>query len=596
MMGRRRFGGLAVLIACLLTVAAVSADAQTPKGAGTEHRQWVEGPRPSPASPPIYQITEQERLVPVRDGIRLQTKTWLPVLPGGSRTPPCVVETDGYDVVLDAFFIPALQDLARRGYAVTFARLRGTPPSEGVRDLYNKFGEDGYDIVEWVAAQPWCNGDVGMVGGSLLGISQWLAAKQAPPHLRTFIPDVSCGDCYTYLWYVGGMLPGPGRKARPVPEYQTAILHRNFDDWWRERSTMPEDVEAIARRGIPVLVRDAWGDYLLGGDVTNFEHLRGLGHKRKIILGSVSHAPAPDSLPYSNVEYQVMWLDRWLKGIHNGVDTEPRALIYVQGPNQWRFEDDWPIPDTHRAHLYLRAAVSGTGVSLNDGSLSEETPSAHEAVASVTYSPTGPFNYAGANGPILATDQRPDETHSLTWTGEALKAPTETTGWWYLNFWASATAADTDFVVEITDVAPDGTSKQVGRGWLNAPRYFSRSHPQPLVPGRIYRFSVQIWPTSYVFQAGHRIRVDLSGSDCCAPVGEDPNPDPAQVTVYQDARHPSHIDIPVIGVTAWRNLHGRSAEGDDEGRGDDERKRDDERKNDDDEGKGDDAGHPGRID
>src|SRR5213594_1500892 len=82
MMGRRRFGGLAVLIACLLTVAAVSADAQTPKGAGTEHRQWVEGPRPSPASPPIYQITEQERLVPVRDGIRLQTKTWLPVLPG----------------------------------------------------------------------------------------------------------------------------------------------------------------------------------------------------------------------------------------------------------------------------------------------------------------------------------------------------------------------------------------------------------------------------------------------------------------------------------------------------------------------------------
>jgi X-Pro dipeptidyl-peptidase C-terminal non-catalytic domain len=79
------------------------------------------------------------------------------------------------------------------------------------------------------------------------------------------------------------------------------------------------------------------------------------------------------------------------------------------------------------------------------------------------------------------------------------------------------------------------------------------------VPGRIYSFSVQIWPTSYVFRAGHRIRVDLSGSDCCAPVGEDPNPNPAQVTVYQDGEHPSHIDIPVIGATAWQNLLGHAA-------------------------------------
>jgi len=124
-------------------------------------------------------------------------------------------------------------------------------------------------------------------------------------------------------------------------------------------------------------------------------------------------------------------------------------------------------------------------------------------------------------------------------------------------------ATDTDFVVEITDVAPDGTSTQMGRGWLNAPRFFSRSHPQPLAPGHIYRFNVQIWPTSYVFQAGHRIRVDLSGSDCCAPVGEDPNPSPAKVTVYQDAQHPSYIDIPVIGTIAWRSLLGRPA-GDDE--------------------------------
>ncbi len=547
----------AAAIAAAVTVHAPSA-LTADKGAGTEHRMWVTGPKPSPASPPIYAITEQEQFVAVRDGVRLQTRIFLPVLPQGAPTPPCVLETDGYGPPLDPFFMPALRDLAQRGYAVVFARLRGTAPSEGESNLYNRFGEDGHDLIEWMATQSWCNGDVGMVGGSLLGISQWLAAKQAPPHLKTFVPDVACGDCYKYLWYLGGMLPGQGRKARAgVPgaenEYAAAIQHRDFDEWWRERSTLPEDVQAIARRHIPVLIRDAWGDYLLAGAVRNYESYTGVGNKRKIILGSVSHAPAPDSLPYSNTEYQVMWLDRWLKGIHNGVDTEPRALIYVQGPNQWRFERDWPIPDTHPVSLYLRASASGSAVSLNDGSLSARSPGRDEAAVSYTYSPTGPFNQANGNGPILAVDQRPNEVHSLTWTSETLDVPTEATGWWSLNFWASASAPDTDFVVEITDVAPDGTSKQVGRGWLNAARASSTSQPQPLVPGQVYEFSVDVWPTSYVFPAGHRMRVDLSGSDCCV-LGSDPNPTPARVTVYQSAAHPSHVVVPVIGQIAAKKL------------------------------------------
>lgn len=533
------------------------------KGAGTENRQWVAGAKAAPVSPAIYGFTEQEQFVAMRDGVRLQTRIFLPVLPEGAATPPCVLETNGYGAPLDPFFVPGLQDLAKRGYPVVFARLRGTAPSEGVSDLYNRFGEDGHDLIEWMARQPWCNGDVGMVGGSLLGISQWLAAKQAPPSLRTFIPDVACGDCYTYLWYLGGMLPGGGRKARAgVPgaenEYAAAIQHRDFDAWWRERSTMPEDVEAIARRGVSVLVRDAWGDYLLAGAVKNYESYTGVGNRRKIILGSVSHAAAPNSMPYTNTEYQVMWLDRWLKGIQNGVDTEPRALIYVQGPDQWRFESDWPIPDTHRVTLYLRAQLSGTAISLNDGSLTEQAPAAGEAAVSYTYSPGGPFNQANGNGPILAVDQRPNEAHSLTWTSEALRMPTEATGWWSLNFWASVNAPDTDFVVEVTDVAPDGTSRQVGRGWLNAARAFSRSNPQPLVPGARYNFSVEVWPTSYVFPAGHRIRVDLSGSDCCV-LGADPNPLPAGVTVYQDAAHPSYLEVPVIGAVAAQSLRGRPA-------------------------------------
>jgi hypothetical protein len=124
------------------------------------------------------------------------------------------------------------------------------------------------------------------------------------------------------------------------------------------------------------------------------------------------------------------------------------------------------------------------------------------------------------------------------------------TGWGRLKFFASSTAPDADFVVEIADVAPDGVSKTIARGWLNAPQYFSRSRPEPLVPGRIYEFDMEMWPSSYVYQKGHRIRVALSGSD--SP-GTGANPTASEVTVYQDAQHPSALRLPVIG-TSWRSL------------------------------------------
>jgi predicted acyl esterase len=554
--------------------------AQGARGAGTEHRDWVEGPLPSRASPPIHEIVEHSDIfVTMRDGVRLQTDLYLPVLPPGSPPPPCVLQANGYgiDGVIGDLVRPALPDLARRGYAVVHASLRGMslqPPlwgslSEGTNDLYNQYGKDGYDLIQWMAQQPWCNGTIGMIGGSLLGISQWLTAREAPPQLKAFVPDISCGDCYNILWYMGGMLPGPRRAARGVPEYPSALEHRNVDEWWRERTTLASDHRAIAGRGVAVLVRDDWNDYLLAGNVRAYEqYVGGPDHRRKLILGSVSHAPAPDSQPHGNTDYQVMWLDRFLKGIKNRVDTEPPVLLRIEGPGQWRFEDGWPIPDTRWARLHLRAALNGDGTSLNDGTLTPERPRAHEATASYDYSPAGPFNAAGANGPRLTADQRPDEALGLTWTSAPLQVPTEATGWWRLTFWASATSADTDFVVEVTDVAPDGTSTQVGRGWLNAARSSGNvigaealengtgpASPRPLVPGRVYQFSVEIWPTAYVFPAGHRIRVALSASDS---LGTAPNPLASSVTVYQDAARPSHVEIPIIGAPAWRALVGSS--------------------------------------
>jgi predicted acyl esterase len=550
----------------------------TPKAVGTENRKWITGPETPQESPPIYSYTEQDNVfVTMRDGVQLWTHLYIPVLASGASAPPCVLMSDGYGAFLDPFFTPTLVQLAKRGYAVVFAKLRGTPPSQGVAGLYNDYGTDGYDLVEWMAKQGWCNGDVGMVGASLLGISQWLTAKEAPPHLRVVLPDDANSNTYWYLWYPGGMLPGPGRAARQfIPgaeaEYPLAIAHRNYDEFWRERTMLQEDMAQIAHEHIPALLSSGWDSYMLGS-AKSFGWLDsgGAANREKIIIGPQGHngfffpGPVSSSIhPFSGFDYEVLWLDRWLKGIHNGVDNGPRALLYVQGPNQWRFENSWPIPDEHRIRLFLNSAVSGTGVSLNDGSLSDEQRAARATPVSYHYSPSGPYNAASVTGTTRLTfDQSPYEAHGLTWTSEPLADPTEMTGYANFNFWASSTAADTDFVVQITDVSPPNqtghsVSSQVTRGYLNGPHYFSASVPEPLLSGNIYNFAMELYPTSYVFAAGHRIRVSLQGSAIdptlnVAWQGPGLNPNPATVMVYQDATHPSHIDLPVIG-TGWKAL------------------------------------------
>jgi predicted acyl esterase len=531
------------------------------KGAGTEDRNWVTGLKDSPTSDIRYEVDVHEDVtVTMRDGVELVGRLFVPNLPEG-EVKACVLYPNGYghnrtgDNVIP-------RDLAERGYATLHMTMRGVSPSGGEANLYNKYGHDGYDLIEWMADQSWCDSEnVGTIGSSLRGINQWLLAKELPPSLEAISPIIACADCYEYLWYPGGMLPGPGRVGRGEPEYSSASQHRNFDDWWRERTVLPEDLKAIADHGVAALISGGWNDYISSGNVDAFKKFSAAGGESKLIMGPGAHGSVQGLMPYEFLEYQVLWFDHYLKGINNGIDSEDGVLLYVQGPNKWRFEKDWPIPDARTARMYLSKHKSKSIDSVNDGTLTAVEPKWRKDHVSYQYSPvSGPFlptMLSSRNG-RLKIDQQPFEEQTLTWTTGPLSDATEVTGNMTLNFWAETNAADTDFVVQVTDVAPDGTSTQVTAGYLNAPRSKNRTNPEPLTPGEIEQYSIEILPTTYVFKEGHRIRLSLAGGSMVykdengvAQVGaQGPglNPNDATVKIYQDKDHLSSLDIPIIGT------------------------------------------------
>lgn len=551
---------------------------------GTETRAWITERRKAPICEPSYRITAGAVLVPMRDGVILSGTLYRPE---AVESLPGILIANGYGLA-EPYVASTVDQLSRRGYMVLRANLRGVPPSEGTAGLYERYGEDAHDLIEWLARQIGCNGRIGMMGGSLLGLVQYLAAKEAPPSLKAILPDDAGSDNYWYLWHPGGMNAGPGRAARQAvngaeQEYSLAVAHRDYDAFWRERTVLAEDLEAIARRGLAVFLTSGWDSYLLGS-TKSYEWLRAgePGKRLKMFVGPWAHgcfmAPdppltGPEPLPFTGFEYAVLWLDRWLKDVSNGVDDEPPVLLYVQGPNDWRFERDWPLSDERRVRLYLREQASGTGAGLNDGTLSGSSPGNDKAFA-YEYSPDGPYNAASVSAVSRPCfDKTPYEAHGLAWTSEQLAVPTEVTGYPLLSFWSTLSATDTDFVVEITDVYADESgrlvSRQVTRGYLNATRHYSRDDPEPLIPGQPYRFAIELYPTSYVFPAGHRIRLTLQGSaidPSATPPAEAlpgfPGADPevlatphgpglnllaCRVTVLQDRDHPSFIDLPIVG-------------------------------------------------
>ena len=550
-----------------------------------------------------YQTTERPERIETRDGTGLAATIFEPVMQAGSPPQPAIVVTNGY-AGNDYRLYPNLRRLASYGYPVVEAKLRGVGPSEGQGGLYEKYGPDGYDVIEWTAAQDFCDGKVGMAGASLLGISQWLAAKERPPHLVVIAPDDAPNDTYRYLWHLGGMEPGPGRVRRAeVPgvesEFSLAEKEQWHSDFWRSREAVRADIEDLARAGLPALTSTGWDSYLVDHGSRAYIWMRGAGadrHRVRLIIGPWRHsgvftsqaatydvAPGDQVRPYSGFEVQLFWFDLWLRGLPPGADAEPPVLIYVQGPDQWRYEQDWPVPDERRVKLFLSGENSGTSGSRNDGSLTAGLPSA-PATAAYDFDPATSRNPVAVSGPVirmvaggqpepkpekttlppgatrphgrLLMDKSAYEKQAVTWTSAVLDRPRRSPGsrgWCCGRRCRARTPISWSSSPTSRPVRPARwTSTQITRGYLRAQAQFSQTGPTDLVPGDIYRFEIRLQPTSYVVPAGHRIRFAVQGA------AVDPSLDLSfqgpglgthmyVVTVHTGPEHASYAEIPVIG-------------------------------------------------
>ncbi|MGQ9631733.1 MAG: CocE/NonD family hydrolase [bacterium] len=541
--------------------------------------------------------------VPMRDGVRLSADIYFPRWEGPF---PAILSRTPYD---NTNLADAGVFFAQHGYAFIAQDVRGRFDSEGEFYPWVNEARDGYDTLEWVGGQPWCDGNVGMYGGSYVGMVQWLAASQGSSYLKTIVPEVIGSNPFESPHYTGGAfqlgvsstwsLATSGRTAqkidlydwdrlfrtlplreldsaagRNVPYLRDWIAHSTYDDYWKALSNQGryQDVK------VPVLHIGGWYDIFVKGTIDNFCGMRERGgsptarENQKLIVGPWIHSAS--KLTYAGrVDYgtdsvldlraiELRWFDRWLKGIENGIMSEPPIKIFVMGKNIWRDEMEWPPSRARYTPYYFHSG--GRANSLRgDGYISESQPRAENA-DEFTYDPQSPVTTTGGctccNPDILpwgARDQREVESREdvLVYTSDPLREDLEVTGPVKVILYASTDVPDTDFTAKLVDVDTTGYAVNICDGIIRTRYRESWENPKLLEPGKIYKFEIDLWATSNVFLRGHRIRVEVSSSNfprfdrnlnTGGELGTEDRWQVAHQRIYHDAERPSHILLPIV--------------------------------------------------
>jgi uncharacterized protein len=568
-------------------------------------------------------IADKDVAVPMRDGVNLSVDIYRP--DSTERFPVLLAfsiynkDLQGPDVAASLPPQPAWSSLwaglleagdtkffVSRGYVHVIGSPRGILKSDGGGSRQ----WDSYDLIEWIAAQPWCDGNVGMVGISGFGAEQLHVAKQNPPHLKAIFPLDPRGAFGTLgsfrEEYPGGVLhffrylimhfaamhQNKGKPGTLPPDkeaqWQQAMANADYKmyphvynvltqkgqhmppyfglliDPYDNAETVAAAERDIANIKVPTYTGSGWYAYTykthLNGAQNYFEHID--APKKLMFVG-----PAHLERPFHSLHGEILrWHDHWLKDIDTGIMNEPPVRYWVMGANEWRGGADWPLPETQWTKFYLNSWERLQTESFSLASASEELP------------------------PDAFAQMPPTQTNSiqkLRYLSEPLSQDTLVAGPGVLNLFAEIDQDDTNWIVTLKDVGPDVSvrtvrdgereirtdlpEREVSRGWLKASHRaldpkrskpwkpwhpLTREAQKKVVPGEIIEYAIEIMATANLFRRGHRICIEIASADMPTGVGGATNAEyvPNHICssrttlhkIYHDGLRPSHLLLPII--------------------------------------------------
>jgi putative CocE/NonD family hydrolase len=568
-------------------------------------------------------IAERDVAVPMRDGVKLavdiyrpDTSEKLPVLLAFSiynkdlqgpdvaaALPPQPAWSSLWAGLLEAgdtkFFVS-------RGYIHVIGSPRGVGKSEGGGSRL----WDSYDLIEWLAQQPWCDGNVGMVGISGFGAEQLHVARQNPSHLKAIFPldprgafgtlgsfreEYPGGVLHLFRYLIMHFAAMHGARGKPgaLPPEKEALWQeamRNPDykmyphlynvltqkgqhmppyfelliDPYDKTGAVEDAEKSLAEITVPTYTGSGWYAYTykthLSGAQNYYEKISA---PKKLMFAGPAHLERPFHTLHGEI---LRWHDHWLKNIDTGIMREPPVRYWVMGANQWCNGGDWPLPETQWTKLYLNGWERLQSAPFTPSSADDELP------------------------PDAFVQMPPTQTNAvarLRYMTDPLPADVLVAGPAVLNLFAAIDQDDTNWIVVLKDIGPDVSvrtvregereppkdllEREVTRGWLKASHRaldparskpwrpwhpLTRAAQRKVVPGEITEYAIEILATANLFRRGHRICLDIACADMPTGVGGATNAEyvPNHIVssrttlhrIYHDARRPSHLLLPVI--------------------------------------------------
>ncbi|MGA2568550.1 MAG: CocE/NonD family hydrolase [Pseudolabrys sp.] len=543
-------------------------------------------------------LIEKDVEVPMRDGARLLADVFRPK--DGARVPallnlgpyqkdkvwipPATLEEKpnpymNWETVNPLWWVP-------RGYAAVRVDGRGSGKSPGQCEPWSLAESiDFYDAIEWAAAQPWCNGKVGLSGISYFAINQWFAANQQPPSLKAIIPWEGFADLYRDALFHGGILSvfmtnwftahlmhhTVGRASQQIPNaWATNTLH-----FW-----LSNNLDSGAFHGaqaqwdkitVPMLSVGNWSGMALHLRGNTEAFMRAASKHKKLRMQAGTHVH-----PFYTEEGradQLRFFDYWLKGIDNGVMHEPPVKLAIRKGRdeiEWRHEHEWPLARTQWTKFYFDLSKAADGKEPRVGALVREMPAKENSCSYPSFNLGSMGSTSAASSQVMGGGIKPGMGVSLE--TPPLECDTEITGPLAASFWVSSESEDMDLFLtlrnfdaagnEVLETGQQGTPVPVAKGWLRVSHreldpdltlpyrpYHRHRRRLFLKPGEIVKVDVEIWPTSMVFRNGHRIRLDIQprdgvGSQSYMHYHADYNT--GTNTVYAGGEQESYLLLPVI--------------------------------------------------